>query len=469
MKTLIVLQAFNSQSRLLILFFMVLLTVAPFSPRAQAQNGGNNAIYTSSGCCGASSAFIDASATPQGTDMCQTIYYILTGTHGNPAYPASGAVIDARGLSGSPLTCASGTSPWLQGGTYISAPSVLLLPSGNITISYTWVLPNNTKVIGEGSSISGSTGTVLVAGASFSGPSTPVAMIQFGDSHCGSNCFRISVEDLTLNNSVNNDASLGGILNLNSQELTYARRISLLGITGVGLQNGAPTGPIGGPQNAGPYEQIYYSSNSGTCAQIYGASMRGIHGITCIGNTTTPIAGGAIQIDSSSNSLEDVYVNGYTDGVLIGSQATTNSRSWGNVVFNVNGGSSVTDALIHLCGTTGGHSPCPSTSSIGVQDTSILGATSGTSTAKTIYDDASQTPISDTHVAMYALGDAIGTGGLSRFTTSLSAPSWFSGPNQATNNFACSAAKGSLYSTSGSGSGTIWACVGSTAQWKLLH
>jgi hypothetical protein len=453
--------------------------LAAVSKRTEAQNPGNNAVYISTGgCCAASSAFIDASvsANSQHTDICATIYNIFAGSHGNPSYPPAGAVIDARGISGSALNCGPNESPWLNGGTYQAKPSVLLLPSGTITIFYTWILPNNTKVVGEGASNTGLTGTLIAAGSGFAGPNVsgyPLSMIQFGDStatgaNCGP-CFRISVEDLTLNASGATGLTVDGILNLDSQELTYARRVSLLGITGTGLQNGVVNhGNLG--QNAGPYEQIYFSSQNGTaCAQIYGAGMRGIHGITCIGNTSASINGGAILVDSSSNSFEDVFVDGFRDGILVGSQASTSSRAWGNVLFNINGGGSVTN-VVHLCGSAV-TTACPSTSGIAVQDTNIVGVTSGNASGKSIDDEASNVTLADTHVGMYALGEPVSvvTGGIgnSRFTTSPSVPSWFVGGHPAVTHSTCSAAAGSIYSTPASTVGTAWACVG--GEWHLVH
>jgi hypothetical protein len=442
---------------------------------AQAQSPGNNAVYSPSAtCCSASSSFIDASvsATSQGTDLCATIYNIFAGTHGNPTYPSAGAVIDARGISGSALTCGSNESPWLSGGTFQAKASVILLPSGTINVSYTWILPNNTKIVGEGASNTGSTGTVIAAASNFTGPGVsgyPLSMIQFGDStatgaNCGP-CFRISIEDVTLNASLVTSVHVSGILNLDSQELTYAKRISLLGISGIGLENGDSTS-ASGPQNAGPYEQIYYSSHTGTCAQIYGAGMRGIHGITCVGNTTNPISGGGILLDSTDNSIEDVFVDGYTDGILVGSQPSTSSRAWGNVFFNINGGSTLTN-VVHLCGSTG-TSPCPTTSGTAVQDASFIGVTSGNSSGTSIKDEASGATLADSHVGIYALGDPFSVG-YSRFTTSRTVPSWFTGSPVAATGSACGAATGSIYTatTTAVGTGTAWACVG--GQWHLVH
>ena len=127
--------------------FFIGICLVSISAKAQA---GNNAVCTGIMQCGtpsASPAFIDASVL-QGNndDFCKTIFNVI----GALNYPATGEVIDARGISAR-LTCASGTSPWFNGANYANKPSTILLPAGTITIPATWVLPAGTKLIGEGS------------------------------------------------------------------------------------------------------------------------------------------------------------------------------------------------------------------------------------------------------------------------------------------------------------------------------
>ncbi len=97
---------------------------------AAGQSAGNNAVYNPSGTCSptcaASSAFIDASVflgtgNNQSPTICGAIYGILSGKFYN--YPGTGAVIDARGISGTAaLTCAAGTTPWNNGTTAVTVP-----------------------------------------------------------------------------------------------------------------------------------------------------------------------------------------------------------------------------------------------------------------------------------------------------------------------------------------------------------
>lgn len=103
-----------------------------------AQTAGNNDVYYSQGNQKASSAFIDAYAVSLtlsgGTDLCDTIYRGILQPAGYSA-----AVIDARGISGTALTCTHG-SPWNESGVYLNKPSTILLPAGTILIPSTWTL-----------------------------------------------------------------------------------------------------------------------------------------------------------------------------------------------------------------------------------------------------------------------------------------------------------------------------------------
>jgi hypothetical protein len=105
---------------------MAWCSVSP-SP-ARAQTPGNNAVYNTSGGPTWSGAFIDATAVPQGTDICNTLYNIMNGANPYPPYPPGGAVIDARGFDQWFPACTSGT-PWQQTGVgTVNKPSVILLP-----------------------------------------------------------------------------------------------------------------------------------------------------------------------------------------------------------------------------------------------------------------------------------------------------------------------------------------------------
>ena len=316
---------------------------------AEAQAEGNNTICASqSGCSptAGSPAFIDASVflkpASQGRDFCDTIYYIFTHN-----YPSTGAVIDARGISGTTnLTCTLG-SPWFENGSnYANKPSTILLPAGTITIPSTWVLLGGTKLIGEGSetpplpvptplpgatiiqactnSISGCNST------NFSG-----TMLQFGSSCPGPQCTPAPVKGISVENVVlnGNGLSITGIQNGQAQELTYVDHVTLFQILGMGLEVTANA------ENSGPYSNITFDTgafspgSSTSCAQILNVSggTRELHGLTCIGETGNGQA--AVLLDSSNNSLEDVRIVGFYDGIRVGANANAQS----NVLINIIG------------------------------------------------------------------------------------------------------------------------------------
>jgi hypothetical protein len=429
--------------------FLVWLLALPRN--VVAQSAGNNTVYSSTTTVTGSSSFIDASVfASTSTDICATIRGIL-----NTA-PLAGTVIDARGInsSNSKMVCAAGTSPWSSGvSNYVNVPSYLLLPAGTITIPETWLLPDRTRLVGEAASSGGSGGTVIqactssICGSNFS---TGTPMITLGDStDCNSICFGISVEQLTLNGS---GLSITGIHNEMSEELTYVDHVTLYQIMGIGLEVVTLSGGGSGAGNSGPYSNIKFDTgalipNTGTeCVVINGPGTRGIHGLTCLSNGTPNTA---ILLDGSDNTLEDIHIDGFNeDGILVGSQA----NSFSNMIFNVTGGN---------CGGS-----CSMKNVVHVDNAKQVYQLSISQVTKAgainaIEDDqslTSTTPVTDSMVAMYILGQPL-AGGYSRFTTSLNLPTWLIGSSAIVGTPTC-LANGSLYSkTAGTTGTTLWACV----------
>lgn len=428
---------------------------------AQSQSQGNNAVYYQPGsvgvCCNGSGAFIDASVFAD-TTICKTIYDIL-----RPAgYTA--AVIDARGLnpSNTNMTCAAGTTPWNNGTTYLNKPSTILLPAGTIVIPTTWVLPNNTTLIGVGDGLPASTtasSTTIQACKSQSCSFTGTDMIDLGTSivcpligtiHV---CNSVSLENLTLDGQ---GQSINGIVNSNSQTGSYVDHVSLYQILGTGLL------AEGNANNSGPYSNITFDTGgssglaSTVCAQILGLSAtRGIHGLSC--NSETNDAQAAVLLDSSSNTLEDVRIVGFYDGIRVGANGDAQS----NVLVNVTGDTNPTGVggttpiiVVHITSGTGNT----------VSDLSIMGANNagGSSGTITIKDDLTSTSLLDTSVGIYALGKNLNNG-YSRFTTSPSAATWGVG-SSAPGTSSCS--PGSLYSNTSGNPKALYVCLVSTSQWS---
>jgi hypothetical protein len=416
---------------------MAWLLVSAVNVEAQGTGSqGSNAVYDSNGaCCVGSSGFIDAKVflggVGQGSDLCDVIYKILNGTDFN--YPATGAVIDARGITTN-LACQVG-SPWSEPAGYINKPSTILLPAGTITIPSTWIVPSGTLLIGEGTTtVSNSSGieqTTIQAKNTFA---TGTPILQFGASSgtaaCpGPACKGIGIEHLNLNG---NNLAVNGIENANSQEQTYVDHVTLYQILGTGLYI------HGNAQNSGPYSNITYdtngaASNSATCVNLISVNggTRGLRGLTCKANYSTV----AVYLDSSNNLIRDVRIMGFDDGIRVGSQATAQS----NVLMNILGDTDLgTHPLvinvIHISGGTNT-----------ISDLSIMGVANQGTNANTIADDRTSpgAALTDAHVAMYVLGKSTAAG-YSRFTTSPHAATWAFGAS-ATASGTC--AVGSLYSS----------------------
>ena len=397
---------------------------------ATAQTGDNE-VYNSSGtCCSTSAAFVDATAYCSSAGACTTSDDLCVAVNAAlNALPTAGGVVDARGInSGGSNKCGTASSPTTPyTGTYtIAHPSTVLLPSGTIKIFTTWILPDRTKVIGEGNNPQG--GTQILAGSGFS---TGTAMIQMGSassSLCNDGtsgqCYGVSVEDLMLNGENQN---IDGIVNSHSGAGSYVDHVNLHEILGIGLTvTGSAT------QDSGPYANLAVSpadscAAASSCVQLgdsTGApsSTRGIHGMTCTCNTSLGAAG--ITLDSSNTTLEDIHFEGFVDGVLVGSKAASQS----NVLLDINGGAgddSMTN-VIHVCGSH----PATCSTAFGVTDLSIIGALAAVSSSTyhvttLIQDDITNTTVpgvpsgsgGEATDAAYVLGQSL-AGGYSRIATS---------------------------------------------------
>jgi hypothetical protein len=445
------------------------LSVFPVPAVAQGTQG-QNAVYNSGGTVVGSSAFIDASTfigtgNHQFPNICAALNYILNPLNG--ILPAGGGVIDARGISGTTaLTCTA--SPWAG----ISNPpsSTILLPATGavppntptpIIISTPWILPANTHLIGEGDGISSSSfspGTTIQATSSLSG-----SMIQFGSSSvCPlvNNvpiCTGISVEKLTLDGQAQ---SINGISNQYAQNNSYVNHVSVYRILGTGLL--VSYSGTSSATNSGPYSNLnfdtggYSGTSSTVCASINGViGTRGIHGLSCTSGTNDAPA--AVLLDSSNNSIEDVRIVGFYDGIRVGANNNAQSNVLLNIIGDTNptgGGGTTPIIVVHI--TSLGHT---------VSDLSIMGvnnALGGPGTGQyTIKDDVTATSLQDASVGIYALGESPSTGvGHSRFTTSPNAAHWTVGTTAPTSP---SCNQGSLYSctngVSGNGcSNALWVC-----------
>jgi hypothetical protein len=404
-----------------------LFAAAVFAP-AQTPAAGNNAVYTSSTTLAPSTAYIDASVLPSGTntDICAKINAAL----GLITSSQPSAVIDARGITSPNLHCPTGDSPWVYGSTTYAKAATILLPAGTIVINSQWVMPSGAVLIGEGggaASTSASAGVTTIqacksgvtgCSATFSA-SAMIAMGSNSTTFCPSNvCTGVSIQNVWVDGQA--IAALNGIANSFSAEQSTVRHVTLYQISGTGLNIFQPTSGSGTPLNSGPYEDILCLPGSaaatGTaCARILNVSTRGIHGLTCI-NTSSTIPTVAVALNAPNNTLEDIEVQGFQNGVRIG--GTANAEN--DLLVNITGGTGVTSVVEISSGNT-------------VNNIGLLGIGNGGSATYTISDSIS-TPavnLSDATVAAYFLGEQMTSGstpiGFSRFTTSQHVAAWIQG------------------------------------------
>jgi hypothetical protein len=284
-------------------------------------------------------------------------------------------------------------------------------------------------------------------------------MIQFGDANCPQSiCTGTSVENVTLDG---NNAAVVGILNNYSQTNTYVNHVTLYRVLGTGLQIG--TNAPGSAQNSGPYSNIDYDTGSSgvsgsVCAQIDVSGTKGFYGLTC---RSTPESQAAVLLDSSNNTLQDVRIAGFFDGILVGSQAPASSDVLLNILGDTMGNILAPPNVIHIS----------NTNTNTVTDIAILGVSNAVMGTYTIRDDVTGTTLvsssqSDSYEAMYVLGETK-YGGYSRYATSPNVNTWSFGnsaPNTSTN---CPI--GSLYSCIGSAcnsTAALWGCSGSISGGK---
>ena len=437
------------------LMFMMALVVAVLSSSSRAQTctkaAGETAVYAS--CSGGtnlqgSSAYIDTVGLTGGTgDVCAQINTALKSA------PAAGAVIDARGVLGSGGIQLCSASPWT--GTPSSGhwpPATILLPAGVIVIPGQWILPNQTRIIGHnaGPASAGGAGNTTIRAcvkgvngctAAFSGSE----MIVMGSSatvdNCASTgCTGIGIEDLWLDGQ--GIASLSGLYNNFAVDLSYAKHVNLYQILGNGLWL------TGTSQNSGPYTDIGFSLGSASatstvCVRIANVATRGVHGLTCSGSSSTE-PNYAVVLDASSTSIEDVEIQNFKTGVLVGA----NDPARDDALLNIQGGTNVS-TVVSISG-----------GSNAVSDIAIVGVTNGgNSSATTISDNRTSpaTNIKTATVGLYVLGDQVDASGsklgFSRFTTDPTVPSWSVEGAKPSPLTGCTV--GSLYSNSqGTGTGS---------------
>jgi hypothetical protein len=444
---------------------------------------GNSAVYQGSGQVTGSSAMIDASVFP-GNDVCAKINAVLT----SPSFPSRGAVIDARGIlvPAVVLNCMTG-SPW-QGTPPANGwpPATILLPPGAITIHNTWVLPNGTRIIGERRNT-----TTMLPAPDLPDGSTMVQMGANDPAVCPKLgglpvCKGIGVQWITFDGEFRNPptgAPLNGVDNEVSQDLSFVDHSAFRFLEGFGVK----VGP--GAANSGPYSNLVFAAGGTTqgetpetAAVIFQASTRGLHGMTCTANGD---AYGCTHLQAGNNTVENIHIEGFVDGVVVGDSAPSGGRVAGVVMMSIDAGHGGNTGpvvnVIHICDPS---NPAPGTAcSAGnwsISDVTVLGATAEFGTVASpvaIQDDLSDATLltsntSATDVGLYVLGEPVTIGtntAYSRFTTTFvtnqgqPVPAWGVGDLGSTEQLPTPCATGTVFSNTASrldSNHTLYVCTG---------
>lgn len=216
--------------------------------------------------------------------------------------------------------------------------------------------------------------------------------------------------------------------------------------------------------------------------------------LTCIGTkasgdyTANTPGLAAIYVNASNNSVEDVHIEGFWDGIQIGGPNPVGNVSVSNIQAAYGGQAGPTTNGVHICGPNSQESVGHCAGSVNnVNVFQITGDAKGGMCTATVLDDQTGTAIGPTtgtmeFLGLYALGEEVGGSAaqFSRFVTNPSAsqsetgcngstytltltpaPTWSVG-NGAPSSGTC--APGALYSNVGGGTGTsVYVCTSASA------
>lgn len=373
--------------------------------------------------------YANAFAAPSG-DFCkainsalstaQTLVQLLSGSHG--------MVVDARGLTDVGGTnCLTDPFHGIDVGGTDSI--LLLLGPINLRSKVTWVLPNRTRIVGDGATVISAV-SGFAAGADAMDNHLDPAVVQFGDSatQAGTALFGDSIEQVTIDCAGN---AMVGLRNQASQEQTTADRVVITNCKDTGLEI-----TTSGAQNSGPFRNLQivpgvgtYITTGTTCARVgtpqtsgcqgspcFVNSFRGIEGMVCDNSSGTQINYG-LDISTQGGRFRDIDILGTLNaGIRLGNStaAATNGVVLENITGCVdascsNGGTNYLSTLVLLAPASG----TASGFSVSMRGLQLLGAPSG----DFIVNDSIATPIKycDQSVAIYDHGTG-GSGGV-RYTT----------------------------------------------------
>jgi hypothetical protein len=389
--------------------FAVVVMILALAVRVHGQSEGNNAIYNSG--LSYSTDYVDA--FPFYTnDICSAINNVLTAA-------TTSVVVDARGilpLQGGNAYLSCSANPFDN----VTVPSTVLLPGQTIRISKPWVLPSNTRIIGEGTGTGGYTTIGVLSGFTIPTGSIPT-MIQMGTS-ITSPATGVVIEHLQLNGGGITFGFFDGIDNVSAGDGSFVNDVDIIGFgplnssgtvtktacTPSGI-SGAMTGLCIGPgaTYSGPYSNLNVAPSNNcsggsmcantACVKIQ-AQTRGLHNITCVGGSNSAnFPEAAIYLDSYGNTIENVHVEGFYDAIVVGDYADNQGGLQvngaatpsvaGNTIATVTGSTSTGAQFtntVHICkGALSTGSAC-SANTVQIRDLFITQALSNAPTAGTV-------------------------------------------------------------------------------------
>jgi hypothetical protein len=219
-------------------------------------------------------------------------------------------------------------------------------------------------------------------------------------------CTSVGIENLALGGGGTTNG-VGGIQNQYSQIGSYVKNVTFSNFSQTGLSIAAPlSGSYPGATYSGPYSNINFKaggSGSPTCIDLE-AQTQGVHGVTCTGNTNTNVInqGVGIIVNASNNTIEDVHIESFWDGIQVAPSPPQNpvanvliSNVTGTTTGNGTGGA--TKNTVHLCGPNTWNSSSFGTcgNSSTVEDITLLHLMNdnGSAGQTTVVDDSSHNGI----------------------------------------------------------------------------
>lgn len=231
-------------------------------------------------------------------------------------------VVDARSFQGN-QTCSENpfTNYPVGASGNNNFSGTLLLSGANFLLSDTMIIPGGARITGAGGRTMNSP-PFTQAGAGFQAMNSFPAghqIVQYGISrtnnpegiwmdHVGINCMH---PDTTF------DAASTGILNKFAQENSGGDHIDITGCeTGVDIESGG--------DDSGPFDSLHVTIAGGDatahCVTIgLGFSFRGIHGFSCVGQSSGTQQNVGVYIDGENTMIESAHIEQFVTGIEVSS------------------------------------------------------------------------------------------------------------------------------------------------------